>query len=106
MNAVFKALSHPARRQIVAMLQKRPMTSGEIAAAFDMAWPSVTGHLTALKDADLVETEREGNSVRYRLNISAVDEAIGFLLAITQKAKAGRKQGDAPSRSSLRSKHA
>jgi DNA-binding transcriptional ArsR family regulator len=106
MNAVFKALSHPVRRQIVAMLQRRPMTSGEIAAAFDMAWPSVTGHLTALKDADLVETEREGNSVRYRLNISAVDEAIGFLLAITQKAKAGRKQGDAPSRSSLRSKHA
>jgi DNA-binding transcriptional ArsR family regulator len=106
MNAVFKALSHPVRRQIVAMLQRRPMTSGEIAAAFDMAWPSVTGHLAALKDADLVETEREGNSVRYRLNISAVDEAIGFLLAITQKVKAARKRGDAPSRSSLRSKHA
>ena len=106
MNAVFKALSHPVRRQIVAMLQKRPMTSGEIAAAFDMAWPSVTGHLAALKEADLVQTEREGNSVRYRLNISAVDEAIGFLLAITQKAKAVRKRVDAPSRSSLRSKHA
>jgi DNA-binding transcriptional ArsR family regulator len=106
MNAVFKALSHPARRQIVAMLQKRPMTSGEIAAAFDMAWPSVTGHLATLKEADLVETEREGNSVRYRLNISAVEEAIGFLLAITQKAKAAHKKHEAPSRSSLRSKHA
>jgi DNA-binding transcriptional ArsR family regulator len=105
MNAVFKALSHPVRRQIVAMLQKRPMTSGDIAAAFDMAWPSVTGHLAALKEADLVETEREGNSVRYRLNISAVDEAVGFLLAITQKAKAARKRGEAP-RSSLRSKPA
>ena len=32
MSAVFKALSHPVRREIVAMLQKRPMTSGEIAA--------------------------------------------------------------------------
>ena len=106
MSAVFKALSHPVRRQIVAMLQKRPMTSGEIAAAFDMAWPSVTGHLTALKDADLVETEREGNSVRYRLNISAAEEAVGFLLAISEKAKAARKKRAAPSRSSLRSKHA
>ena len=106
MNAVFKALSHPVRRQIVAMLQKRPMTSGEIAAAFDMAWPSVTGHLAALKEADLVETEREGTSVRYRLNISAVDEAIGFLLAITQKAKAARQGRAVPARSSLRSKHA
>ena len=106
MSAVFKALSHPVRRQIVSMLQKRPMTSGEIAAAFDMAWPSVTGHLAALKEADLVETEREGNSVRYRLDISAIEEAIGVLLAIKQKAKAARKRGDAPSRSSLRSKHA
>ena len=106
MSAVFKALGHPARRQIVAMLQKRPMTSGEIAAAFDMAWPSVTGHLAALKEADLVETEREGNSVRYRLDISAIEEAIALLLAITQKAKAARKRGAAPSRSSLRSKHA
>jgi DNA-binding transcriptional ArsR family regulator len=106
MSAVFKALGHPARRQIVAMLQKRPMTSGEIAAAFDMAWPSVTGHLAALKEADLVETEREGNSIRYRLNISAVEEAVGFLLAITQKAKAARKKREVPSRPSLRSKPA
>ena len=106
MSAVFRALGHPVRRQIVAMLQKRPMTSGEIAAAFDMAWPSVTGHLVALKEADLVETEREGNSVRYRLNISAIEEAIGLLLAITQKAKAARKSAEAPSRSSLPSRHA
>jgi DNA-binding transcriptional ArsR family regulator len=106
MSAVFKALGHPARRQIVAMLQKRPMTSGEIAAAFDMAWPSVTGHLAALKEAELVETEREGNSIRYRLNISVVEEAVGFLLAITQKAKAASKRREVPSRPSLRSKPA
>jgi ArsR family transcriptional regulator, repressor of sdpIR and other operons len=106
MNAVFKALSHPARRQIVAMLQKGPMTSGEIASAFDMAWPSVTGHLGALKEADLVETEREGNSVRYRLNISAAEEAVGFLLAITERASAARKRTPVPPRSTLRSKPA
>ena len=84
MNLVFKALAHPARRQIVAMLQKGPMTSGEIANGFDMAWPSVTGHLTALKDAGLVESERDGTSVRYRLNISAAEEAIGFLMALAE----------------------
>jgi DNA-binding transcriptional ArsR family regulator len=83
MNGVFKALSHPARRRIVAMLRTRPMMSGEIAQAFDMAWPSVTGHLTALKDAGLVETERLGAQIRYRLNISAVEEAVGFLLDLT-----------------------
>lgn len=80
MNSVFKALSHPVRRRIVSMLRTGPLPSGEIAAAFDMAWPTVTAHLAALKDAGLVETERQGASIRYRLNISAVEEAVGFLL--------------------------
>lgn len=80
MNGLFKALSHPARRRMIAMLRQGPMASGEIAAAFDMAWPTVTGHLNALKDAGLVEAERDGASIRYRLRISAVEEAIGFLM--------------------------
>jgi len=82
MNLVFKALAHPVRRSIVAMLRKGPMTSGDIAAAFDMAWPTVTGHLNALKEAGLVETEKDGTSVRYRLNISAAEEAVGFLMQL------------------------
>ncbi|WP_374569924.1 metalloregulator ArsR/SmtB family transcription factor [Phenylobacterium sp.] len=82
MTSVFKALSHPARRQIVAMLREGPMASGDIAQAFDMAWPSITGHLTALKEAGLVETERAGASIRYRLNISALEEAVAFLMEI------------------------
>lgn len=80
MNTVFKALSHPARRRIIEMLRAGPLASGEIAQAFDMAWPSITGHLTALKEAGLVETERDGASIRYRLNISAAEEAAAFLL--------------------------
>ncbi len=83
MNEVFKALSHPARRRMVAMLRQGPLASGDIAARFDMAWPTVTAHLAALKAAGLVETERDGTTVRYRLVISAAEEAIGFLLGLT-----------------------
>ena len=102
MNLVFKALSHPARRRIVAMLQTGPLTSGEIAAKFDMAWPSVTAHLAALKEADLVETERDGTNVRYRLNISAAEEAVGFLLGIMDATRPARGRGTALSRASKR----
>lgn len=83
MNGLFKALSHPVRRRIIEMLRKGPMTSGDIAAAFDMSWPTITGHLNALKAADLVSQERDGTSIRYRLEISAVEEAVGFLLSMT-----------------------
>jgi hypothetical protein len=45
MNTLFKALSHPVRRRIIAMLRTGPLASGDIAAAFDMSWPTITGHL-------------------------------------------------------------
>lgn len=89
MNALFKALAHPVRRRIIDMLRKGPMASGDIAAAFDMSWPTITGHLNALKEAGLVSPEREGASIRYRLEISAVEEALAFLLAMTG---AGREE--------------
>ncbi|MGE3490323.1 MAG: metalloregulator ArsR/SmtB family transcription factor [Vicinamibacterales bacterium] len=91
MDLVSKALSHPVRRKIVAMLRKRPLTSGDIAVSFDMAWPSVTGHLTALKDAGLVESERDGNTGRYRLNISAAEEAVAFLHEFMDAAAPARR---------------
>lgn len=88
MNDLFKALSHPVRRRIVEMLRKGPLTSGEIAEAFDLSWPTVTGHLNALKAAHLVAPERHGTSMRYRLEISAVEEGLAFMLAVLESAKA------------------
>lgn len=82
MNTLFKALAHPARRRIIEMLRAGPMASGEIASAFDMSWPTITGHLNALRDAGLVSPEREGQTIRYRLEISAVEEAMAFLMDI------------------------
>ena len=82
MNTRFKALSHPVRRRIVAMLRAGPLASGDIAATFDMSWPTITGHLNALKEAGLVSAERDGQTIRYRLEISAIEEAMAFLMDI------------------------
>ena len=48
-----------------------------------MSWPTITGHLNALKEAELVSTERDGQSIRYRLEISAVEEALAFLMDLS-----------------------
>jgi len=94
MNAVFKALGHPARRRMIAMLRERPMQSGEIAAAFEMSWPTVTGHLNALKDAGLVDAERDGTAIRYRLRLSALEEAVAVLLDLVDLAPKAEPIGD------------
>lgn len=89
MNEVLKALSHPTRRKVLAMLRNGPLASGEIAAAFDVAWPTMTAHLNTLKEAGLVSAERDGASIRYRLNASVMEETAAALLEL---AGAGKKE--------------
>lgn len=60
------------------------MVSGDIASVFDNAWPTTSGHLSVLKDAGLIEAERLGGTIQYRLNISAVEEAAAFLLDLVR----------------------
>lgn len=89
MNEVLKALAHPTRRRVLAMLKRGPLASGQIAEAFDVAWPTMTTHLNALKAAGLVTAERNGTSIRYRLNASVMEETAAALLDL---AGAGKKQ--------------
>ena len=79
---VFVALAHPVRRKVLAMLRKGPLCSGDIAAEFDVAWPTMTGHLKTLKDAGLVTAERSGTSIVYRLNATILEETAAALLDI------------------------
>lgn len=47
----FKALSDPARRDILEMLKNKPLSAGEIAKQFDMTQVTVSYHLKVLKCA-------------------------------------------------------
>jgi len=64
------------------MLRKGPKSSGELAEAFDAAWPTVTRHLNVLKDADLITAERKGTSIIYRANTSVIEDAISSLMGL------------------------
>jgi DNA-binding transcriptional ArsR family regulator len=84
-NAVFEALSHPARRKILALLRKGPMSAGELADHFDIAKPTLSVHFAKLKDADLVTVERRGTSLIYHLNMSILEEALSGFLAFKEQ---------------------
>jgi ArsR family transcriptional regulator len=76
----FKALSDPSRRRMLKLLQKGSMTAGELAGHFDFSGPSVSHHLSALKTANLVRSERRGQTIVYSLNTSVVEDVCRFLL--------------------------
>jgi DNA-binding transcriptional ArsR family regulator len=76
MNKVYRALSDPTRREILALLRERDMTAGEIAARFAVSWPTVSGHLRQLREADLIQADRRGTTLVYHLNVSVLEEAM------------------------------
>jgi DNA-binding transcriptional ArsR family regulator len=82
MNEVFEALAHPVRREILKLLRKRAMSAGELAEHFTIAKPTLSGHFTVLKNADLVTTERQGTTIIYRLNMSVMEEALAAFMAL------------------------
>ncbi len=67
MQKVFQALSSTARRKILAYLSNSELTAGEIASRFDMSKPSVSQHLSTLENAGLIESDKRGQFVYYKL---------------------------------------
>jgi len=80
LNRVYRALSDPTRRRILELLRENDMTAGEIATQFDLAKPTLSGHFAVLREAGLIHGDRTGTSIKYRLNVSVLEEALWALL--------------------------
>jgi len=93
MSLVFKALSDPTRRRILELLREREMSAGDLAGHFDLAKPTLSGHFAVLREAGLVDVQRQGTSLIYRLNVSVLEEA---LMALMQGLRIGaaRPEGE------------
>ena len=83
-NAVFRALADPTRREIVKLLRRKALSSGEIAEHFPTAWATISRHLGVLRDAGLITAERNGNSIRYELNATVLQELVEHLIDWTK----------------------
>lgn len=80
LNQTFKALSDPTRRKILDLLKERDMTAGNIAEHFDITKPSISNHLSILKQADLVSDERNGQHILYSLNTTVFQDVMRWIL--------------------------
>ena len=82
-DAVFGALAHASRRQILLVLYFRggQMSAGEIAGRFSCSWPTTTRHLNVLREAGLLVVERRGRERIYRLDRPRLHRVVGTWLA-------------------------
>ena len=74
------------------MLKNGPRLAGDLAEQFDVSWPTMSRHLSVLKDADLVTAERQGNTVLYRINTSVLEDAAGALLSLVKRENEGEEE--------------
>ena len=80
MNAVFEALAHPIRREILAILKSGSRSAGELADAFQVSKPTMSGHFAKLKEADLIQADQKGTTIIYSINMSVLEEVLlGFM---------------------------
>jgi DNA-binding transcriptional ArsR family regulator len=75
MDAVFKALADPVRRELLDSLREQGgQTLGELCGGRGMTRQAVTKHLSVLEGANLVATERRGREKLHHLNPVPIQE--------------------------------
>jgi ArsR family transcriptional regulator len=89
---ILKTLASPRRIQILHVLHDGPTEVGRLASMIGASQPNVSQHLSVLRTAGLVEADRDGREVRYRLSDPDVVVACGLMRTVLQRrlARLGR----------------
>jgi ArsR family transcriptional regulator len=91
LTSVFKAIADPTRREILNLLRKEEMSAGEVAAHFDMTKPTMSHHFSVLKEAELITSRREGQTIWYALNTTVLEDVLAWTMDMARGAK-GEKE--------------
>jgi ArsR family transcriptional regulator len=82
---VMRTLAHPRRLQILHRLAEGPIEVGRLAAELGVSQPNVSQHLSVLRSTGIVEAERDGREVRYRLADPDVVRACGLMTEVLRR---------------------
>ncbi len=74
LDLLFKALADPARRSLVEMLDRGPLSVTVLTQSLRMSMPAVLQHLKVLEAAGLVLSEKTGRVRTFRCSPRALDE--------------------------------
>ena len=82
---VLKTLASPRRLEILHRLAGGARGVGHLADELRLSQPNVSQHLAVLRAAGLVEAERDGREVRYRLADPDVMIACGIMRGVLER---------------------
>ena len=66
-ESVFRAIAHPTRRRILELVANREWAACDLATQFNHTQPTLSNHLRILNNAGLVQHQRRGRNLHYRI---------------------------------------
>lgn len=81
---VFRAISDPTRRSIMALLADKEQSLNEIVTNYEMTRPAVTKHLNILKQGGLISVRTQGRERLHRLQPEALKTVSDWLHFFSQ----------------------
>jgi DNA-binding transcriptional ArsR family regulator len=82
---VLKTLASPRRLEILHVLARGPIEVGRLAEAIGASQPNVSQHLGVLRAVGIVEAQRDGREVRYRLADADVMVACALMRSVLER---------------------
>jgi DNA-binding transcriptional ArsR family regulator len=80
---VFGALADPTRRQLLSAIADHPaVTATELASKLPITRQAVVKHLLALEHAGLLDRQRAGREVRYRVTPEPLSDAVSWMTEV------------------------
>ena len=79
---VLKALAHPTRLWMAEQLAEGERCVCEFVEAIEADFSTVSKHLSVLKQAGIVEVDKRGNQVFYRLKVPCILNFMGCVEAV------------------------
>ncbi|HLO35579.1 MAG TPA: metalloregulator ArsR/SmtB family transcription factor [Candidatus Deferrimicrobium sp.] len=76
---IMRTLAHPRRLRIIHRLSGGPVEVGRIAADLGISQPNASQHLAVMRAVGVVEAERHGREVHYRLSDPEIVAACGLM---------------------------
>ncbi|MBI3942258.1 MAG: winged helix-turn-helix transcriptional regulator [Chloroflexi bacterium] len=74
MDLMLHAIAEPRRREILRLVRNAELSSGQIAAHFDVTRPAISQHLKILTDAGLVSMRKDGTRRLYQARPEGLQE--------------------------------
>jgi DNA-binding transcriptional ArsR family regulator len=84
---IFAVIGDARRRRILELLAVSERSVGALTTELGIAQPSVTQHLTALRDAGLVTSVKRGTSSIYSLNAAPLAEVTEWVAGLSRAAQ-------------------